>query len=334
MKRRKQPEVAVITGASAGVGRAIAHEFARHGHRVALLARGRESLEDVAREVRDLGGEALAVPTDVADFQQVQAAGQAARERFGEIDVWVNDAMATILAAITEVTPEEFERATRVTYLGTVHGTMVALQQMKPRDEGHIVQVGSALSYRAIPLQSAYCGAKFAVRGFTDSVRTELMHENSKIRISMVQLPAVNTPQFSWCRTRLPDHPKPVPPIYQPEVPARAVYFAAHHRRREVWVGQGAVKAIVANKFAAGLADRYLARTGFQSQQIVGDAVPRDRPSNLFEALPQKAATHGIFDDQSKSHSPLLWASTHRSALSTGLLASAAAIAAALRRQR
>ena len=239
-------QVVVVTGASGGVGRATAHAFAKRGASVGLLARGAEGLDAAAAEVESFGGSAFAVPTDVADSGQVEAAAKAVEERFGPIDVWVNDAMATIFAPFAEITAEEFNRATEVTYLGTVYGTMAALKRMVPRNRGAIVQVGSALAYRAIPLQSAYCGAKFAIRGFTDSVRTELLHDKSRVWITMVQLPAVNTPQFNWCRTKLPNHPQPVPPIYQPEVPAEAVYWAAHHRRREITVGGSAVKAISA----------------------------------------------------------------------------------------
>jgi short-subunit dehydrogenase len=328
-------EVVVVTGASAGVGRAVAHAFAKRGARLGLLARGEESLEAVVEEVRALGGEAMALPTDVAEFDQVQSAAEAVRERYGEIDVWVNDAMATIFAPVEQITPQEFERATRVSYLGTVHGTMVALKRMRARERGTIVQVGSALAYRAIPLQAAYCGSKFAVRGFTDSLRTELLHEKSGVWVTMVQLPAVNTPQFNWCRTRLPDHPQPVPPIYQPEVPAEAVYYAAHHRRREIWVGFGAVKAIVGNKLAPRVADWYLARTGYASQQIEGEPVSDHRPDNLFDPVPREAATHGDFDAKAKGHSPLTWASLHRGAIAaSGSLALAGAVAGLARQRR
>ncbi len=332
---RDKPQVVVVTGASGGVGRAIAHAFAKRGAHVGLLARGEDGLDGAVAEVKALGGSALAVPTDVADHAQIEAAAVAVEERFGEIDVWVNDAMATIFAQLIHIQPDEFKRATEVTYLGTVYGTMVALDRMVSRNRGTIVQVGSALAYRAIPLQAAYCGAKFAIRGFTDSVRTELLHDKSKVRITMVQLPGVNTTQFSWCRSKLPDHPMPVPPIYQPEVPAEAVYWASQHHRREVWVGYSAVMAILGNRLAPSIADRYLAKTGFSGQQMQDRPVAPDRPDNLFEPVPGVAATHGIFDDKAKTRSPQLWAATHRPALA-GVLASVvgAAVAGATRLDR
>jgi NAD(P)-dependent dehydrogenase (short-subunit alcohol dehydrogenase family) len=311
-------EVVVVTGASAGVGRAVAHAFARRGARVCLLARGLEGLEQARREVESLGGTALVAQADVADHEQVDAAAERCERELGPIDVWVNNAMATVFARFTDITPEEYRRATEVTYLGAVHGTMAALRRMVPRDRGVVVQVGSALSYRAIPLQSAYCGAKFAIRGFSDSVRTELMHDGSAVWITMVQLPAVNTPQFGWCRTRLPDHPQPVPPIFQPEVAAEGVYWAAHHRRRELDVGGSAVKAIVGNKLAPRFADRYLARTGFDSQQIAGLEV-NGRVDNLFTPVPGKASTHGMFDDRARQRSVQLWVNTHRRLVTASL---------------
>jgi NAD(P)-dependent dehydrogenase (short-subunit alcohol dehydrogenase family) len=330
MSESDRSEVVVVTGASAGIGRAIAHAFAKRGARIGLVARGEEGLEGARREVESLGGTALVLPTDVADHEQVEAAAEAVERELGPIDVWVNDAMATVFAPFSMLEPAEFKRATEVTYLGAVYGTMSALKRMRVRDRGTVVQVGSALAYRAIPLQSAYCGAKFAIRGFTDSVRTELLHEGSKVWITMVQLPAVNTPQFNWCRTRLPDHPQPVPPIFQPEVAAEAVYWAAHHRRRELDVGGSAVKAIFGNRLSPRFADWYLARTGYTSQQIQ-DLPVNGRRDNLFEPVPDEAATHGMFDDQAHKRSYQLWANTHRP-LVAGALAGAAAAAVGLAR--
>jgi short-subunit dehydrogenase len=329
----KRPhDVVVVTGASGGVGRAIAHAFARRGAQIGLIARGRESLEDAAREVRSLGGQALVLPTDVADHEQVEAAADAVEERLGPIDTWVNDAMATVFAPVAATEPAEYKRATEVTYLGTVYGTMAALKRMSERDAGTIVQVGSALSYRAIPLQAAYCGAKFAIRGFTDSLRTELMADRSRVRITMVQLPGVNTTQFNWCRSKLPRHPMPVPPIYQPEIAAEAVFRAAEHPRREIWVGYSTIQAVVGNKLAPWLADRYLARKAIQGQQVDDMPVSRDRPDNLYEPLPAKAATHGIFDAQATDSSPQLWATTHRGLVAAAAGGAAALLAAGLRR--
>ena len=262
VNRQPGHEVVVVTGASSGVGRAIAHAFAKRRAHIGLLARGQEGLDATASEVEALGGAAIAIPADVADAEQVEAAAAAVEARFGGIDVWVNDAMATVFAPFTEITAEEFARATQVTYLGTVYGTMAALKRMVPRNRGAVVQVGSALSYRAIPLQSAYCGGKFAVRGFTDSVRTELLHNHSRVWISMVQLPAVNTPQFDWARSRLPRKLEPVPPIYQPEAIARHVFRAAHDAPREMWIGASAWKAIIGNMLIPGWIDGYLYYSG------------------------------------------------------------------------
>ena len=307
--------VVVVTGASAGVGRATAHAFARRGCRVALLARGERGLQEATQECLNLGAQAIAIPTDVADPRQVERAAQLAEDGLGSIDVWVNDAMATVFAPVCDIEADEFRRATEVTYLGAVYGTMAALRRMRPRNRGTVVQVGSALSYRAIPLQAAYCGSKFALRGFTDSLRTELMHDRSDVFVTMVQLPAVNTPQFNWCRSKLDRHPQPVPPIYEPEVPAEAVYFASRHRRREVFCGGSTVAVILGNRLAPGLGDRYLAKTGYSSQQNTTLPYQSDRPSNLFEPVEDESATRGSFSGVAHERSYQLWGSFHRRAL-------------------
>lgn len=323
--KKRSEENVVITGASAGVGRATAHAFAKRGAKVGLIARGTGGLDAACKEVESLGGHAFAIPADVADAKQVENAAAQLEAKFGPIDIWVNDAMTTVFSPFREITAEEFKRATEVTYLGTVYGTMSALRRMIPRNRGVIVQVGSALAYRAIPLQAPYCGAKHAIRGFTDSVRSELIHDGSNIHITMVQLPALNTPQFNWCRTRLPRHPQPVPPIFQPEVAAEAIVWAAHHRRREVNVGASTDKAIWANKFAPGTLDWYLARNGYDAQQT-SDPVDPNRPDNLFEPLPGDPGTHGIFDAEASGRSVQAWKTMHRGwvGMATGLLASAA----------
>jgi NAD(P)-dependent dehydrogenase (short-subunit alcohol dehydrogenase family) len=323
--------VVVVTGASAGVGRATAQAFGKRGDRVALLARGREGLEGAREEVESFGGKGLPLETDVADAEQVERAAQRVEDELGPIDIWVNDAMTTVFSPFKQLTAAEYQRATEVTYLGCVWGTMSALKRMLPRDRGTIVQVGSALAYRAIPLQAPYCGAKFAIRGFTDSIRTELIHDKSKVHITMVQLPAVNTPQFNWCETRLPNHPQPVPPIYQPEVPAEAIVWAAEHRRRELWVGRSAVKAIVGNKIAPGFADWYLGKSGYKSQQTDQPVRP-DRPSNLYEPVSGMHATHGMFDDKAMASSPEVWLSEHRSWLAGAAAAAGLAGLALLKR--
>lgn len=310
--------VVVVTGASAGVGRATVRAFAKEGAKVALLARNPDGLEGASREVEDAGGKTLAIPTDVADAEQVEEAARRVEEELGPIDVWVNDAMTTIFAPLKEISAREFRRATEVTYLGTVHGTMSALKRMLPRDRGTIVQVGSALSYRAIPLQAPYCGAKHAARGFTDSVRTELMHDGSNVHITMVQLPGLNTPQFDHCETKMPNHPMPVPPIYQPEVAADAIVWASRQRRREVFVGTSSVVTILGNKLLPGLGDRYLARTAYGSQQT-NEPVEPDRPSNLFKPVPGDSGAHGSFDAQAYERSPQLWATKNRTWLLAGL---------------
>jgi len=326
--------VVVVTGGSAGVGRAAAHAFARQGAAVAVLARGVERLEDARREIEGLGARCLAIPTDVADAEAVEQAATRVEEELGPIDVWVNSAMTSVFSPVRELTADEVRRVTEVTYLGSVHGILSALRRMGPRDRGGIVQVGSALAYRAIPLQAAYCGAKFAVRGFVDSLRTELLHDGSGVRITSVHLPAVNTPQFGWVRTRLPGHPQPVPPIYQPEVAARAIVWASTHDRREVWVGGPTVATILGNRLGPGLLDHYLARTGFESQQADAPVEP-DRRDNLWSPAPGRQSAHGDFDDQAKRRSVQLEASLHRRALTgAGSLAALAGLASSIVRRR
>ena len=316
-------KVVAVTGASGGVGRAIAREFAHHGAAVGLIARGRAGLDAAAQEVSELGGIAYVHPADVADFDQVQAAAAAIEERLGPIDVWINNAMTTVFAFIDEIEPAEFERATRVTYLGAVWGTKVALERMLPRDRGTIVQVGSALAYRGIPLQAPYCGAKHAMKGFYESLRTELRHRGSDVYVTMVQLPGMNTPQFDHCLSKMPRHPMPVPPIYQPEVAARAVYWAAHHRRRELYVGISTVYSIIGNKVAPWLAERYLAKTAVDGQQT-DQRFDGTAAANLFEPVDDDhdEGAHGGFDDQAHRHSPQAWLSKHR--LPSALAATAA----------
>jgi NAD(P)-dependent dehydrogenase (short-subunit alcohol dehydrogenase family) len=320
MDQNGTPEVVVITGASAGVGRATAVAFAKRGARVGLLARGREGLEGARAEVESAGGKALVVPTDVSDAEAVEAAAQRIEQDLGPIDVWVNNAMISVFSPVKEMTAEEFRRVTEVTYLGTVYGTLAALKRMLPRNRGSIVQVGSALAYRAIPLQAAYCGSKHAIQGFTESLRSELLHDRSDIQLTMVQMPALNTPQFGWVRSRLPREPQPVPPIFQPEVAAEAIYWAAHHGRDELWVGWPAVKAIVGNRIIPRALDRYLARTGYDSQQTDEPADLENRRDNVFEALDDSEdyGTHGSFDDRSLDKSYQWWANAHRGWLAAG----------------
>jgi NAD(P)-dependent dehydrogenase (short-subunit alcohol dehydrogenase family) len=307
-------EVIVVTGASAGVGRATAVAFARRGARVGLLARGRDRLEATRHEIEAAGGEAVVVLTDVADADQVERAAAVVEEALGPIDVWVNNAMATIFSPFGEITSAEYRRATEVTYLGYVWGTMAALRRMLPRDRGVVVQVGSALAYRAIPLQAAYCGAKHAIQGFTETLRCELLHEGSGVRVTMVQLPALNTPQFDWGRSRMPRKPQPIPPIYQPEVAADAIVWAAHEPRREVYVGGSTVLTILGDKIAPGLGDRYLARTGYEGQQTDEPAAD-ERRDNLFDAVPGDPGAHGRFDAKALQRSLQLSATKHRRAL-------------------
>ncbi|HEY1570332.1 MAG TPA: SDR family oxidoreductase [Pseudonocardiaceae bacterium] len=328
---RQEPRVVVVTGASGGIGRATAEAFGRRRETVALLARGETGLAAAAEQVRSAGGSALAIPTDVADSDQVMAAADRVEQELGPIDVWVNVAFTSVFAPFDQIRPDEFRRVTEVAYLGYVYGTMAALKRMKPRDRGTIVQVGSALAYRGIPLQSAYCGAKHAIQGFHESLRCELLHERSGVRVTMVQMPAVNTPQFSWVLSRLPKHAQPVPPIYQPELAARAVLHAADHpRRREYWVGGSTMGTLAANAIAPGLLDRYLATTGFSSQQTDQPSDP-GQPVNLWHSADGKQGrdfgAHGVFGARSTRRSPQLWASQHHGALAaTGGALIAAAV--------
>src|SRR5689334_16294229 len=298
--------VVVVTGASAGVGRATVRAFARRGADVGLIARGVDGLEAAQHEVEALGGRALALPVDVAESDGVEEAAARIERELGPIDVWVNNAMVSVFSPVKELQPDEVKRVTDVTYLGVVYGTLAALKRMLPRDRGAIVQVGSALAYRGIPLQAAYCGAKHAIQGFTESLRCELLHDGSHVHVTMVQLPAMNTPQFDWVKSRLPRRPQPVPPIYEPEVAADAIVWAASHRRREMSVGAVTTGVIWANKLAAGLGDRYLARTGFDSQQTDEPADP-DRPNNLWHPLPGDHGPHGRFGDRTTHSSPQTW---------------------------
>lgn len=322
-------QVVMITGASAGVGRATAIAFARRGARIGLLARGRAGLEAARRDVEAAGGEALICQADVASADEVEGAAAMLEDTFGPIDVWVNNAMASVFAPVTEVAPEEFRRVTEVTYLGVVYGTLAALKRMKPRDHGAIIQVGSALAYRGIPLQAAYCGAKHAIQGFCDSLRAELLHDDSRVRLTMVQLPALNTPQFEWVKSRLPGRPQPVPPIYQPEVAAEAVVWASTQNRREIYVGSPTVVAIVGNKIAPGLGDWYLSRNGFDAQQAEERDDP-DRPHNLWKPVDEERdfGAHGRFDDQARPSAWQLWATQHRAGLAAAAVAAAIGIAA------
>ena len=314
-----QPLVVALTGASSGVGRATAQAFARDGATVALIARGEEALAATAREVESAGGRAVTCACDVADPRAVESAASTIERQHGPIDVWVNNAMASVFAPTWEITAEEYARVTEVTYLGVVYGTLSALRRMRERDRGVIVQVGSALAYRGIPLQSAYCASKHAIQGFTESLRCELMHEGSGVRVTMVQLPALNTPQFDMVRTRLPCHPQPVAPIYQPQVAARAIVAAAHDpARREWWVGASTALTLMGNALAPGLADHYLAWKGFGSQQT-GEPVRPDRPDNLFEPLPGAHGTDGDFDEQAKPRSVQWLLTRHRRVLGLGL---------------
>jgi NAD(P)-dependent dehydrogenase (short-subunit alcohol dehydrogenase family) len=329
-------QVVAVTGASGGIGRASAIAFGRRGAAVALVARGSEGLEAAASEVEKAGGKALVVPVDVADSDQVQQAVARIEDELGPIDVWVNVAFTSVFSRFEQIKPEEYKRVTEVSYLGYVYATMAVLPRMTSRGHGTIVQVGSALAYRGIPLQSAYCGAKHAIQGFHESLRCELLHEKSPVKVTMVQMPAVNTPQFSWVLSRMPHRPQPVPPIYQPEVAAKAVLYAADHPgRREYWVGGSTVGTLAANAIAPGLLDRYLARTGFSSQQTQ-EPQPPDAPVNLWEPADRSRdfGTHGRFDGRSTARSPQLWASQHHGLLGAGAAALGGCVVAAVKAWR
>jgi short-subunit dehydrogenase len=304
----------VITGASAGVGRAVARSFARPGARIGLVARSEDRLQAAAREVRAKGGEALVLPTDVADADALEVAAASTESAFGPIDIWINVAMVTVMSPVIDMTPEEYRRVTEVTYLGCVHGTLAALRRMKPRDRGTIVQIGSALAYRSVPLQSAYCAAKSAIVGFTDSLRSELIHDRSNVKLTVVHLPAVNTPQFDWARNKLPRKAQPLPPIFEPEVIADAIHHAAIHPRREYWLGWPAIKAIMGQRIAPGLADHILAHEAYDGQMTT-ESRDRDRPDNLFNPVPGAYAARGRFSDRASNTSPAIWSTEHRKTL-------------------
>jgi NAD(P)-dependent dehydrogenase (short-subunit alcohol dehydrogenase family) len=327
-------KIVVITGASAGVGRATVREFARHGADIGLVARGIDGLEGARREVESYGGRALVLPTDVADPEQVELAAAKVESDLGPIDIWVNNAMASVFSPIREMTPAEFKRVTEVTYLGYVYGSLSALKRMLRRDRGTIVQVGSALAYRSIPLQAAYCAAKHAVLGFHAALRTELMHDRSNVKTTMVQMPALNTPQFGWVKSRLPHKAQPVPPIYQPEVAARAIYYAAHNPpRREYYAAWSVIEAVFGNKLAPSLGDKYLAKTGYDSQQHDGREDP-NRPNNLWEPVLGDHGAHGSFDSRARDTSLELWAETHPRVLMLAALLGVATLAGVKLRDR
>ena len=325
MARKVRDRVVVVTGASAGVGRAVARAFGEQGAKVGLVARTREALEDAAREIERAGGEALVLPLDVADAAAVERAADEVVARWGRIDVWVNDAMVSVFSPVKETKAEEYRRVTEVDYLGYVHGTKAALEHLLSRVERHVIQIGSALVYRSIPLQSAYCASKAAIRGITDSLRCELHHDGSHVKLSMVQLPAANTPQFDVVRSRLPNHPQPVPPIFQPEVIARAVLYVADHPVRELWVGWSAVKAILGQKLIPGLLDRYLGRMGYSAQQT-DQPVPPGRKDDVFEPLPGDRGAHGDFDARARGWSGELWLRMNRRWIAGALAAGVAAV--------
>jgi NAD(P)-dependent dehydrogenase (short-subunit alcohol dehydrogenase family) len=306
-----KPRVAVVTGGSAGLGRAVVRELAERGWDVAVLARGQDGLDGAVADVEAAGRRGLAVPTDVADREQVEAAATRVEQELGEIDLWVNDAMVGVFGEFLETDPADFERATAVNYFGFVNGTRAALSRMVPRDRGHVIQVGSALAHRGIPLQASYCGAKHAVQGFTESVTTELIHNGSAVEISTVDMPALNTIQFNWVRSRLPHHPKPVPPIYQPEVGATAIADVADKPRRRTWLGEPTVMTVLGNRFVANFLDVYLAKSGYSGQQAPEKSEAM-LPDNLYQPTSGDHGAHGIFDDQARSTSPQVWYTRNR----------------------
>lgn len=329
MKTPSKPRVVAVTGASAGVGRATVRAFAKEGARLGLIARGRDGLEGAKRDVESLGAQAIMLPTDVADAGAVEAAAERVERELGPIDVWVNVAMTSVFSPVKEMKPDEYKRVIEVNYLGYVYGTLSALKRMLPRDRGRIIQVGSALAYRGIPLQSAYCASKHAIQGFMDSLRCELLHDGSHVTVCMVQMPAMNTPQFSWVKTRLPNKAQPVPPIYQPEVAASAILYASHNKRREIYVGLPTVEAIVGDKFFPGLLDHYLGWTGIKGQQTNQPKDP-NQPVNLYQPVPGDHGAHGSFGERARERSPQLWTEQHRGAIGLGLMALLAAGCAAL----
>jgi short-subunit dehydrogenase len=324
-----EPQVVVITGASAGLGRATARAFAREGAKIGLLARGKAGLEGAKRDVEELGGQAITISVDVADADQVEAAAQQVEDTFGPIDVWVNNAMTSVFSPVKEMQADEYRRVTEVCYLGYVHGTLSALKRMLPRDRGTIIQVGSSLAYRGIPLQSAYCGAKHAIQGFTDSLRTELIHDGSNVHVTEVHMPAMNTPQFGWVKSRLPNKAQPVPPIYQPEVGADAIVWSAHNKRRELLVGGPSQVVINGNKIAPALGDWYLAQGGFEDQQRDEPENP-ERQHNLWEPVPGDHGAHGDFDAEATDSSPITKASMYRKPIALATAGAASLAGAAL----
>lgn len=316
-----QSRVVVITGASAGLGRAIAHGFAKRGAKLALLARNPEALNAAVNECRQLGGDAIAILTDVSDARAVEAAADRTEREFGPIDVWVNNAMVSVFSPVKEMEASDYKRVTEVLYLGFVHGTLSALKRMQIRDRGTIIQIGSALAYRSIPLQSAYCACKHAIAGFTDSLRCELYHDKSNINLTHIQMPAMNTTQFGWVKSRLPNDPQPVPPIFEPEVGAHVVVAAgyASHPRREYWVGTSTVKAIIGQKLIPGLLDQYLGKTGYESQQIKDKPHDPETPNNLYHYVPGAHSTRGRFSTRSTDRSVEAFYSVNRSWLVAGV---------------